>query len=179
MMLALSIVLLRVRQQGPSTATWIAFESNRDDNFEIYRINPDGSGLRRLTFHPKADINPVWSPDGQWVEFGSDRSGRWQIYRMHPDGSNLQPVAHAPRHGENAVWSPDGQMLVYVSYQDGNWELYRSHVGGRLPQRLTFHPADDLAPTWSPAIEVPLKVTRLLACGAGLLGAGGFRLIFR
>ena len=27
---------------------WITFASDRDDNFEIWMIRPDGSGLRKL-----------------------------------------------------------------------------------------------------------------------------------
>jgi TolB protein len=39
---------------------WIAFESNRTGNWEIYKIRADGSDLRRLTFDPAVDILPAW-----------------------------------------------------------------------------------------------------------------------
>lgn len=40
---------------------WIAFHSNRDDNFDIYVVRPDGSDLRRLTDNPSDDVDPDWS----------------------------------------------------------------------------------------------------------------------
>ncbi len=38
----------------------IAFQSCRDGNFEIYVMNADGSGVRRLTDDPKFDGAPSW-----------------------------------------------------------------------------------------------------------------------
>jgi TolB protein len=40
----------------------IAFVSNRGGNEEIYVMNADGSGQRRLTRNPADDIHPAWSP---------------------------------------------------------------------------------------------------------------------
>ncbi|MDX1748205.1 MAG: hypothetical protein R3324_19900, partial [Halobacteriales archaeon] len=60
----------------------LLFVSNRDGNNEIYRMNLDGSGLRRLTDHPADDRNPRPSPDGREVVFQSRRSGSAQIHVM-------------------------------------------------------------------------------------------------
>ncbi|HEX9921067.1 MAG TPA: protein kinase, partial [Anaerolineae bacterium] len=43
----------------------IAFMSNRDENWEIYVVNVDGSNLQRLTNNPANDGLPTWSPDGR------------------------------------------------------------------------------------------------------------------
>ncbi|MHB0935242.1 MAG: DPP IV N-terminal domain-containing protein [Armatimonadota bacterium] len=40
----------------------IAFSSNRDGQWEIYVMNPDGSGQTRLTNHPANDWYPAWGP---------------------------------------------------------------------------------------------------------------------
>jgi len=40
----------------------IAFESDRDGNWEIYVMNADGSGVTRLTNNPADDGVPSWSP---------------------------------------------------------------------------------------------------------------------
>ena len=52
--------------------TRLAFTSNRDGNAEIYVINRDGSGLRRLTNHPEIDVTPTWSPTGNQIAFTSE-----------------------------------------------------------------------------------------------------------
>jgi Tol biopolymer transport system component len=52
----------------------IAFTSDRDGPSNIYTIEPDGKGLRRLTKTGR-DAHLCWSPDGKWIIFTSDRAG--------------------------------------------------------------------------------------------------------
>ena len=40
---------------------WIAFDSNRDGNREIYTMNADGANQINLTNHPAYDAFPSWS----------------------------------------------------------------------------------------------------------------------
>jgi pSer/pThr/pTyr-binding forkhead associated (FHA) protein len=58
----------------------IAFLSDRDGNFEVYVINPDGTWLRRITQDPATDIMPVWDPGGIRLGFRSDRGGAPAVY---------------------------------------------------------------------------------------------------
>ena len=65
----------------------IAFTSNRDGNPEIYVMNRDGSGMRRMTNHPAIDVSPTWSPSGGQIAWVSDRTGKGRIYIMNADGT--------------------------------------------------------------------------------------------
>ena len=74
---------------GTSRLSWspdgryIAFESKRDGNWEIYVMDSDGSNPRRLTDHPAEDKYPSWSPDGRYIAFQSNRDhDNWEIYVM-------------------------------------------------------------------------------------------------
>ena len=67
--------------------TKIAFTTNRDGNPEIYVMNKDGSGVRRMTNSPGIDVSPTWSPTGGQLAWVSDRTGTARIYIMNADGT--------------------------------------------------------------------------------------------
>jgi Tol biopolymer transport system component len=58
----------------------LVFASNRGDekrrNFEVYKINLDGTGLERLTFGGQFDGFPNFSPDGSKIVWASNRNGK-------------------------------------------------------------------------------------------------------
>ena len=70
----------------------IAFISTHDGDPEIFVMNADGSGIRKLTDNNAVDAAPSWSPDGRKIVFTSDRSGAFELYRMNSDGSQQQII---------------------------------------------------------------------------------------
>jgi Tol biopolymer transport system component len=137
-----------IQRPGP-----IAFESNRDGNYEIYLTNPDGSGQLRLTNSPASiDVDPAWSPDGNRLAFESDRDkqGPSEIYVMNADGSNQTRLTVDPANDRNPKWSPLGQQIAFESNRDGTYEIYVMNADGTRPTRLTTDGALDSDPAWSP-----------------------------
>ena len=128
----------------------IAFQSDRDDNWEIYVMGSDGSNLRNLTAHSASDYYPSWSPDGRHIAFESWDDGNGGIYVMGSDGSNLRNLtAHSAR-DSSPSWSPDGRHIAFQSDRDDNWEIYVMGSDGSNPRRLTARSARDFSPSWSP-----------------------------
>jgi hypothetical protein len=82
--------------------TKIIFQSSRDGNNEIYVMNPDATGLTRLTNHSASDSAPVWSPDGTKILFTSTRDNPMSpsLYVMNADGTNQTRVTD----GSDGVW---------------------------------------------------------------------------
>jgi Tol biopolymer transport system component len=50
----------------------------RGRNFDLYKINTDGSGLERITFYESFDGFPMFSPDGKKLVFASNRNAKTQ-----------------------------------------------------------------------------------------------------
>jgi WD40-like Beta Propeller Repeat len=72
----------------------IVFTSDRDGKTELYVMNADGSGQKRLT--NTIAWKPAWSPDGTKIAYVSDFSGNAQIYVMNADGSGQTRLTHTP-----------------------------------------------------------------------------------
>jgi dipeptidyl aminopeptidase/acylaminoacyl peptidase len=89
----------------------IAFTSYRDGNAEIYLMNADGSGVRRLTGNPADDTEPTWSPDGRKIAFVSTRDFGSNIYTMNADGSAVVSLTTAG--GFHPSWSLDGTSIAF------------------------------------------------------------------
>ncbi len=61
----------------------IVFSSNRDAAGDLYVINIDGSGERRLTVGTSDDGSASWSPDSTEIVFDSNRDGDYELYKMN------------------------------------------------------------------------------------------------
>ncbi len=53
----------------------MVFSRFSEDDYDIYTIRPDRTGLRTLTTTWGNDAHAVWSPDGQHILFSSARLG--------------------------------------------------------------------------------------------------------
>src|SRR6059036_3080944 len=84
--LAALVLLGATRASGAAhgAATWkIALTSNREGDSEIYSMNADGTGVRRLTHSPKYDGAGPWSPDGRKLLFYSQRLSGGGVWVMN------------------------------------------------------------------------------------------------
>lgn len=70
----------------------IAFMSERSGNWEIYVMNVDGTGLKRLTNNSSIDGLPAWSPNGRSIAFVSNEGGTWGVWAMNADGSGRRKL---------------------------------------------------------------------------------------
>jgi Tol biopolymer transport system component len=141
------------------------------NNFEIYLLNPDGSGEQRLTFNNVGDAFGTLSPDGKKLVFDSNRQpdellNTSDLYLMAADGSDQ---THLIR-GSSASWSPDGKNIAYHASASGtalpikpdpgaatfDSDIFVANVDdllerGTPPRNLTHSPdAIDDDADWSP-----------------------------
>jgi dipeptidyl aminopeptidase/acylaminoacyl peptidase len=90
----------------------IVFDTVGDVTEDLWIMNTDGSGRRRLTSNARRNITPVWSPNGQQIAFLSDRAGQYDIWIVQPDGSGLRPLTDKPLpYMQRGIWSPDGKRV--------------------------------------------------------------------
>jgi len=106
----------------------IAFDTNRDGNWEIYVMDTDGKNQRNLTNNPGADWCPSWSPDGQKIAFHANRDGvGGEIYVMDTDGKHQRNLTNHPSHDESPDWfDPAFAPVSPAGKFRGTWGEIRS-----------------------------------------------------
>ncbi len=105
------------------------------DPYDIYTVNRDGTGTRRLTSYDVYTAEGVLSPDGSRIVFTSLKSGDLEIYTMKPDGTDVRRLTHTLGYDGGAWWSPDGKKIVYrANHPTDSAEVarYRSLLAQRL-----------------------------------------------
>jgi TolB protein len=93
----------------------IAFCLTEGPNTDIWVMNADGSGAKRLTRDPAIDVSPSWSPDGTKIAFTSDRAGTPQIYVMSADGSGVRRLTFQGNYNQTPTWSPRGDAIAFTA----------------------------------------------------------------
>ena len=137
-------------RRGRPTAPSSAFSSTRDGNPEIYVVNRDGSGLRRLTNNPSIDITPTWSPSGTQIAFTSDRSGSPQIYVVGVDGLNLSKKT-SESFCDRPTWSPAPfNEIAYAARSGPGFDIHVLDLSTGARQVLTFGEGTNESPAFSP-----------------------------
>ncbi|MCB0052667.1 MAG: PD40 domain-containing protein, partial [Caldilinea sp.] len=113
--------------------TYIAFQSNRGGNWDIFTIRAgcdvatlgeEACGLRQLTDDPADDMLPAWSPDGRHIAFVSTRDGGADLFFVTLDDGSVQRVTNDPAGAWRPAWLPDSRHLLFTSARSGNNDLY-------------------------------------------------------
>jgi len=93
-----------------STHRWIAFVRKNG----IYRIRPDGRGLRRLVARRGCD-DVAWSPHGTRLAF----TCRLRLYLADGDGRHVKRVRARYLDAVDVAWAPDGKRLAVTPFDGG------------------------------------------------------------
>ncbi|KPL80631.1 PD40 domain-containing protein [Herpetosiphon geysericola] len=126
------------------------------EEYDIYLLNPDGSGGTNLTnSRDLSEEAPAWSPDGQKIVYiGSQahRGGPTDIYVINSDGSGRTAVASGLESPRQPEWSPDGKFIAFSAYDGNDLTIFIMNADGTNIKRLI--PKDSVVsanhPRWSP-----------------------------
>ena len=115
---------------------------------DLGTINPDGTGLTRLTSTNDNDVTPSYSPDGNRILFGRGSD----VFVMNADGTN--PVNLTPGgtlSAFSAVFTPDGKAITFAASDGGDTDIFRMNADGSNPVNLTsLAVSDENSPRTSP-----------------------------
>lgn len=138
-------------------------------SYDIFKANPDGSDLVRLTETDGYDAEAVFSVKGDKILFTSVRNGDLDLYIMNPDGSNVEQLTNLPGYDGGAFFSHDGAWIVWRAsrptgkeleeyksllaeglVRPSKLELYIMNLNDRESIQLTDNGAANFGPYWHP-----------------------------
>ena len=148
-------VVLALVAAGPARADKIVFASNRDGTYDIWTMNPDGTGQAKLAGSPSADdFSPVVSTDGTKIAFirgfgATSGEPEGDLMVMNSDGTGEYKVTFG---ANDPSWSPSGTQLSFgsIGHASRDGEVWKVTVDGTGATPLAAPARDNLGTSWSP-----------------------------
>ncbi len=138
------------------------FQSDVDLSFreDLFMVNVDGTGLKRITYTEESASSPAWSPDGSLIayvhEYGEEGWGVVrQIWVMRPDGTDRHALTDELAWDIAPRWLDNG-TIVFLRLEDTQQRWYPWRVGVDGGES---HPLDGIGPVGALA---PLPDGRLV-----------------
>jgi Tol biopolymer transport system component/DNA-binding winged helix-turn-helix (wHTH) protein len=120
----------------------ILFVSQESGNDDIWIMNADGSGRKRLTTDPSIDAWPAVANDGRTVIFASLRTGVPHLFRMSIDGGDAVQLTDGPGDWGPTTSPTEPFVLFFSSNEKGIWKMNIDGSGReRLDLRYSYLPA--------------------------------------
>ena len=92
---------------------------------DLFVLDADGTGRRRLTSTPDLEQAAGWSPDGSEIVFTRFYlAGGSDVFVMDVDGTNVRRLTRQPARDDAAAWSPDGSRILFTSERTGRPQVF-------------------------------------------------------
>jgi TolB protein len=149
-------------QPSQRTPSWspdgkqIAFSMIQPGNFnyDLFLINPDGTGLKNLTNTPGFEADPAWSPDSKQLTFARMLPGDGfpRVFIMNADGSDQRDVlGHALNRAVYPSWTNDGKQIIFGGPDENRRiQLMQVNPDGQGQLSITSGNAANSYGAWSP-----------------------------
>lgn len=127
----------------------IVFVRKSGDTKDIYLMDYDGHGMRRLTKTSTVNVFPAFA-DSSSIVWTSFLRGKPDIYR----GSTATGRSAILIYSRSVETSPAVSMIegriAYASSRPGNLEIFTADLDKTNVRQLTFRGGIDTSPCWSP-----------------------------
>ncbi len=138
------------------------FKANIGYQDELYIVNLDGSGLRKLTTYPKGDTTanwysyhagpPFWEPNHNVITYHSKQQGGSFLFQINPDGTGLKKLTPDSLQVNWHSWSSDGRWITFDALvgegDNRNYDIFLMKYSDGTITRVTNSELFEQAPNF-------------------------------
>lgn len=125
---------------------------------EIFTINWDGRGLKRISRPTNLSFSPAWSPDGTNILYTAFvfhkrlRVSNADLFTYNLDAKRTKLVSYRKGTNSGGTFHPDGQHIVFSLSRVGSSDLKLINMEGKMLRAITRGPvgANNISPAISP-----------------------------
>lgn len=114
--------------------TLIAFQSKREGGeAQIFVMDPDGNGKRRLSDNKGYAGQPAWSPDGKTIVYvGGENQGAAvkELYTVPLEGGEPKGITQRGSSLSGPRWTSDGDFIVFIEGSRGTQSVIMTKPDG-------------------------------------------------
>lgn len=103
---------------------------------DLWLVGAQSGEPLRLTYHPKDDRAPAWSPDGSLIAFLSEREEKAQVFVMSARGGEPWRLTEAKAGVSAFAWAPDGTAAIAYLAPDAPSEEEEKKQKAKDDERL-------------------------------------------
>ena len=141
----------RLSPNGGRLVTSIVEQEKGNDDIWVSDLSRNTRS--RLTFDPRTDATPIWTPDGKRVTFASSHDRAPDLSWKLADGTGGKEYLCSMDNAQfPTCWSPDGGILLFTDeHPDTKFDMWMLSIdGGREPQSLLVTEFNETAGVFSP-----------------------------
>lgn len=138
----------------------IAFEARAATRYDVYTVNPDGSGLANVTSAVAGNsAQPSWSPDGALIAFQNQPPGDTDILVMPAGGGGTVNLTNTLTGAfvSQPSFSPSGNFIAYARSETSTVDIFvmNSADGGGQVNLTSNLSGEASRPSWGPTDNAP------------------------
>ncbi|TMK85587.1 MAG: hypothetical protein E6G40_08835 [Actinobacteria bacterium] len=151
-LVAVAVVSFVLQRRSTSEAKFpgsnglIAFDASIGGDFDLFRVESDGSHMKRIFDSEVNEYDPAWSPDGSKVMYTSDLYGTRDIFVANADGTGQTRLTRGTATDFSPSWSPDGTQILFNRLSGPHGIIMLMNADGSGLRRLGI----GFDPKWSP-----------------------------
>jgi len=129
-----------------------------ETNDELYVMNADGTGLRKLTTYPPNDTTvewhsyhagpPRWNDGEKFISYMSFQNGRYDLFGVKPDQPGSFKIINLDLEPGWHDWTSDGKWLVTDVANSTRYDIYLINWKTKEKKRLTSDWRAEQAPVF-------------------------------